>query len=112
MKKLILITGIVLYSLFAVAMLADSDKRNELVNELVKETYSVERITESDIKELYVLKAYDGRIAVADGATGEIIKKTDTLVSILPKKDRNMLKKGIKVNSDEELRLLLEDFCS
>ena len=112
MKKLILISGILVYSLFAVAMIADASKGNKTSEQVQFETYATETVTEIEPKELYVLKSNEGRIVVVDAKSGEIIKKTDTLVSILPEQDRRMLNKGIKVESDEELRLLLEDFCS
>ncbi len=112
MKRLIIITGIVIYSLFAAAMLINTEIQRKPYERTAVETYPLETVTESVSGDIYILKSIDGKIAVKETSTGKIIKKTDTLVSILPEKDREMLKKGIKVKSDEELRLLLEDFCS
>ncbi|MCH5304288.1 MAG: hypothetical protein J1E41_05440 [Ruminococcus sp.] len=112
MKKLILITGILVYTFFAVAMIADAGKGEKSSEQVQFETFSTEVVTEIEPQELYVVKSDEGRIAVLDAKTGEIIKKTDTIVSILPEEDRRMLNEGIKVESDEKLRLLLEDFCS
>ncbi len=112
MKRLILITAIAVYSLFAVAMLAEYNHKENPVVISLNETLSSQPSLKPEARELYVIKEDGGRVAVADGATGEVLKKTDTLVSILPEKDRDRLKKGIKVESKNELRLLLEDFCS
>ncbi len=112
MKKLILITGIVVYALFAVAMIADSGRKDKPVVEKLSETFASETIAQTEKFYSYLLKSSGGKIAVLDNKTGKIIKKTDTLISVLPEKDQQMLKKGIKVESDTELRLLLEDFCS
>jgi hypothetical protein len=112
MKKLILITGIVVYSLFAVAMVAESGKPGKPAAQVLAETISFETASETENPYLYEIKSSDGKVAVFDNKSGEIIRKTDTLISILPEGDREMLKKGIKVRSDKELKRLLEDFCS
>lgn len=112
MKKLIIITGIVIYSLFAVAMVAESGKTGKPAVRILNETISFETVCESVNVYPYELKASEGRIAVFDNKSGKIIRKTDTLVSILPEGDREMLKNGIKVRSEKELKRLLEDFCS
>lgn len=112
MKKLILITGIVVYSLFAVAMVAESGKSGKPAAQVLAETISFETASETENPYLYEIKSSDGKVAVFDNKSGEIIRKTDTLISILPEGDREMLKKGIKVRSDKELKRLLEDFCS
>ena len=112
MKKLILITGVIVYSLFAVAMIIDSSAGKSSFDTVMYETYSTESAPKSEPSKLYVVKVSDGKVAVADGATGKIIKKTDTTVSILPKGDQKMLKKGIAVSDEKQLRLLLEDYCS
>lgn len=112
MKKLILITGIVVYSLFAVAMVAESGNPGKPAAQVLAETISFETASETENPYLYEIKSSDGKVAVFDNKSGEIIRKTDTLISILPEGDREMLKKGIKVRSDKELKRLLEDFCS
>ena len=60
---------------------------------------------------LYILTVSDGVIVVKN-KENRIVKKTDTIVSVLPKQDRENLEKGIKVKSEKELSRLLEDFCS
>lgn len=112
MKKLILITGIVVYSLFAVAMVAESGDKGKPAARVLAETISFETTSETEKPYPYILRASDGRIAVFDNKSGKIVRKTDTLISILPEGDREMLEKGIKVRSEKELKRLLEDFCS
>lgn len=112
MKKLILITGISVYVLFAVSMLIKSAEPKPSYERIVYETKAPEIVTETEKSDLYLLKSVDGKIAVEEISSGKIIKKTDTLVSILPEKDKDMLKKGIRVKSERELVTLLEDFCS
>lgn len=112
MKKLIIITGIAVYSLFAVAMVAKSVNTTKPAASVLTETISFETAMETENPYPYLLKSSDGRIAVFDNKSGKIIKKTDTLVSILPEGDREMLEIGIKVKSKKELTRLLEDFCS
>ena len=112
MKKLILITGIVVYSLFAVAMVAESVNTTKPAVRVLTETFSVETVSETEAPYPYLLKSSDGRITVFDNKSGKILRKTDTLVSILPEGDREMLEIGIKVKSEKELNRLLEDFCS
>lgn len=112
MRRLILITGVVIYSLFAASMIIKSNIKEKPAQQLGYETYAVETVSKSAEKSIYVVKTLNGKVAVEDIKTGKIIKKTDTLVSVLPRGDQKMLRKGIKVDNDEQLRLLLEDFCS
>ena len=68
--------------------------------------------TQKASEEVYVVREIDGRVAVESVSTGKIVRRTDTMVSILPDEDRKRLKNGIKADSARELRRLLEDFCS
>ena len=68
--------------------------------------------TQAETEEGFVVKTAGGKIVVEDVSTGKIVRATDTRVSSLPEKDRNQLKKGIKVKTNSELRGVLEDFCS
>lgn len=112
MKKMILITGVIIYSLFAAAMVIEANTGKKPIEQLRYETYAPETASSSVQSSLYIVKTVNGKIAVEDIKSGKIIKKTDTLASVLPKGDQKMLRKGIKVNNNEQLRLLLEDFCS
>jgi len=60
----------------------------------------------------YVVKEYDGVVAVFEPGSEKPLKVTERYVSALPQPDRDKLSAGIKVSSREELRKLLEDLCS
>ena len=60
----------------------------------------------------YVVREYDGVVAVFYSDSSKPIKVTQRYVKALPGKDRANLKEGIQVNDKEELRKLLEDLCS
>ncbi len=111
MKKLILFTSIIVYVLFAVSVFLDRPERVEVP--AVAEVIATETSEPDEIPEtLYIVREKDGRVAVEDSRTGELVKKTDTLVSVLPKSDRKQLEKGIAAYSEREVRTILEDLCS
>lgn len=111
MKRLILITGVVVYILFAVSSFIAIAQENQ--DTVTKSTVFVETSEASNpIYNMYTLTESKGVIVVRDNRSGKIIKKTDTLVSLLPQGDQKKLKKGIKAKNERELNRLLEDFCS
>lgn len=111
MKKLILITGLVVYSLFAAAMLIDAGKGNRSSEQVEFTTVSETEATDVTPEDLYVVKTLGGKIVVED-STGKIIETTDTNAAILPESDRKELSEGITVEGKRAVRLLLEDLCS
>ena len=64
----------------------------------------------SDLYDNYLIGVYEDRVAVFSG--GDLMLKTDTQVSSLPKADRKRLELGIQVDSEEELKALMQDYCS
>ena len=60
----------------------------------------------------YLLRRYDGMVAVflPDSAEPEYV--TDAPVSMLPAADRAAIETGLPVYSEEELTRFLEDYCS
>lgn len=60
----------------------------------------------------YVVKEYNGMVAVFEKGNTEPVKITDRCVSSLPETDRFKLVGGIEAASDTKLRRLLEDLCS
>ncbi len=61
----------------------------------------------------YIVKDFNGNIAVfTKNATSRPFKITDVYTKRLPMKDQLILKKGIEVETQNELNLLLEDLCS
>lgn len=61
---------------------------------------------------IYELKEYEGNIAIFKLNENLPYKITSISIKDLPEKDHNLLKKGIKVYSEKELNVLLEDYCS
>lgn len=60
----------------------------------------------------YIVREYNGMVAVFYNGEDKPFKVTDRYVSALPQQDINDLKQGIQVTNDESLRRLLEDLCS
>ncbi len=60
----------------------------------------------------YIVREYDGMVAVFYNGQDKPVKVTDRYISALPQQDINDLKQGILVDNEENLRKLLEDLCS
>lgn len=60
----------------------------------------------------YIVREYDGMVAVFYNGEDKPFKVTDRYVSALPQQDIDDLRKGIEVTNEENLRKLLEDLCS
>ena len=77
--------------------------------EAIKEpTVVSSQVEETDAK--YIVMEYQGKIAVFQPGSLEPQQLLDTLVSMLPEEDRNLLAEGIRVQTDRELQALLEDY--
>lgn len=110
MKKLILITGLIVYTLFAVSsFIAVATENKASILEVTAPAVTEETTGK---KALYTLTEKDGVIVVIYNRNGNIVKETDTLLSVLPIQDQQKLKQGIQVDSEKELSRLLQDFCS
>ncbi|MEE0858545.1 MAG: hypothetical protein U0M12_03635 [Acutalibacteraceae bacterium] len=80
-----------------------------------KDNVSAETPTQSEQAteyKTYVVREYDGMVAVFEKDNNTPLSVTDTYVSSLPDGDIVKLKEGIEVNSEDRLRRLLEDLCS
>lgn len=80
-----------------------------------KEDVSAETPTQAEQAteyKTYVVREYDGMVAVFEKGNSTPLSVTDTYVSSLPEGDRTGLKEGMEVNSEDKLRRLLEDLCS
>lgn len=62
--------------------------------------------------EMYLLRAYEGKLAVftQDLVTPDLV--FDVYVRTLPEYDREQLERGVRVGSYEELTKLVEDYIS
>ena len=97
----------ILFMLAAAVTTFFSCERNE--NKSTETPATTEQTTQY---KTYVVREYDGMVAVFEKHKERPVKITDTYVSSLPQGDRDNLRDGIEVNSDEKLRKLLEDLCS
>lgn len=60
----------------------------------------------------YIVKDFNGNIAVFEKDKSVPFKVTQVNTRNLPKKDQDLLKIGIPVHSEQELAELMEDLCS
>ena len=105
MKKLVLITGIILMvCLFTSVYAAPAATVGTQV--------SVTDENKDNKNEVFVLKSENNYIVVYKFGENTPYMTTDTLVSTLPKGDIMLLEKGIEVKGEENLKKSLEDFCS
>lgn len=66
--------------------------------------------TEAQTEIGYTLKEYDGELAVFRGNSATPFKKLGIPVSIMTEQDQNMLKAGIFIQTEKELKSLIEDY--
>lgn len=99
LKKLLLITGVVLaaYLILMTTVAPRSAAPSVSAADIVQEPP-------------YLVTERDGCVAVY--RNGSLMKTTDTLVSNLPKSDISRLKEGIRLQTEKELKAILEDLCS
>jgi hypothetical protein len=60
----------------------------------------------------FLLGIHEGRIALWKDNDAEPYKVFPDYASMLPREDRNALKKGIYLENEEQLRKLVEDYLS
>ena len=102
MKKLILITGVILILYLVVV--------TSVTPAATTPSATVMSTEESDAENGYIIGISEGRVAVF--RNGDIVIRTDTQLSDLPKSDRVKLEEGIRIDSLKELKARLQDYCS
>lgn len=102
MKKLIVITGIILIGYLLLITFASQQTQVPAAVSAQAEQLVAEKE--------YKIGVSDGRVAVFHN--GKLYLKTETMLSSLPKSDRKRIEKGIEFDSLKELKLLLQDYCS
>lgn len=60
--------------------------------------------------DIYIVKDYNGKVAVFYEGEDKPMRLTEQQVEALPQTDRDMLKEGVTVEGKEALRRLLEDY--
>ncbi len=76
----------------------------DIENKIIENPYLIE--------DYYTLSEYKGKIAVFKNQESIPIDIYDVYVSTLPQHDRNLLEKGIRIETPEELQRLIEDYTS
>ena len=104
MKKLILIFGAFLIIYVIVTGVAEQKTAS------ITQSGEPQSVSEDKPEEYYTVKSENGRIVVYFG--GELFYKTTTAVSTLPKTDQNELLYGIVAKDEQELKHVIEDYCS
>ncbi len=118
MKKLVSITGcflmlcnFIMYALLpSMPQTAATTPQTDTAE--LSEPTSLESQESNVSEEVYILKAYNGRLAVFRGVSAVPSMETDVRIADLPPADIELLKSGIAVQSLSELNRLLEDYCS
>ena len=124
MKKLVGITGcflmlcnIIMYVILPSMPQSAAVPAEEIseVSEYDTSTPDDEEIEDSDTEdmaEMYILRSYNGLLAVFKGDSDVPYIETDVRIADLPYADMELLNTGIAVESYSELNRLLEDYCS
>lgn len=115
MKKLIAFSACLLI-LFVGAMFWMFKKENYEQSEPIDEKPSVSAADNKKETPLltsgYIVKSYKGNIAVFENGKDAPFRTTGIVIKELPPADRALLEKGIDASDQEELNLILEDYCS
>ena len=61
---------------------------------------------------VYIVKDYGGNIAIFEKGKDTPFRITDVSINELPQADKELLQQGITANDQEELNIILEDYCS
>lgn len=102
MKRLILITGMILIACTVIQALASP--RPATAQQVAAQ--------QEDGEKRFFLTEERGRLAVYRSGEAEPYLVTDTVVNSLPRADRAAIRQGVEVQGEAELRRLLEDYCS
>lgn len=109
-KRMVISVFIIFFCFLAAGVIVTFTKAEEPQNQNDEPSISApSSVEESDI---YIIKEYNGKIAVYNENMDKPVKTTDSSVDALPEVDKALLKKGIRVEDKTELRKLLEDYCS
>lgn len=105
MKKLLLLTGIILIACVLAGSLAAPSVSDMTV---VEATTAAAKASVRG----YVVRDCDGKIAVFRKGEAAPMMTTATRTESLPRADAQKLRRGIEAGSKQEVERILEDFCS
>ena len=81
-----------------------------IMNSRQNQTFAQATAQSSSQTALYLLKTYQDKVGVFEPGAKEPKEVLDITVAALPEQDQQMLQKGIAVQSEQELKSLIEDF--
>ena len=91
----------------------DNPEPQQTVNEPTPSVSAADSKKETPVTDSgYTVKNYKGNIAVFEQGKDAPFRTTGIAVKELPPADRALLDKGINASDQEELNLILEDYCS
>ncbi len=108
MKRLVLITGIILAVCLFAGVYAAPSGAVQTPETLVQTS----QLEQTGGVQIYILKAENGRLAVYKKGEDKPYIQTQTNINNLPQGDILRLEKGIEVSGEDNLRKSLEDYCS
>lgn len=114
MKRLLIITGTILFICIIVTAAADSQKiKAGTPNDISDKTSTtITETSASENEKYYIIKEYNKRLSVFENDTKLPVYMSEVYISDLPYADRDLLKNGIRVDDKKTLNRLLEDYCS
>lgn len=107
LKKLVCITGVLLFGCLFLSAFAGSPMQAQTTMPVA---WTEPSLTEK--AEIFILKSEKNHLVVYKKGESSPYISTDTLVSALPQSDIMQLEKGIEINGREQLRKAMEDYCS
>lgn len=67
--------------------------------------------TETIEERIWIIREYEGRIGIFSEG-GVLLDVIDVYVKTLPETDKNLLRDGIRITSDQALRAIIEDYSN
>ncbi len=112
MKKLVAITGIILLGCLFVSAAAAPQATAEMAQSSIVYNEKGTIDNSETAKEVYILKAENGKLVVYIKGESVPYFVTDTTITSLPRGDILRLEKGIEISGYENLKKSIEDYCS
>ncbi len=84
--------------------------QTELVYVFAQSPSDTSEKTEADTR-VWIVKEYEEMIGIFD-ENGGLVYSLDVYVKTLPEADRKLLREGIRITSEKQLRALIEDYSN
>lgn len=106
-KKLIAVTAVIVLASSVTSIIFSSKAENAVAAEVSRNVSHTEKPSYS-----YIIKEYNGKLAVFETGSDVPFRITELDISTLPISDQTILNNGIEVSDSKELSRILEDYCS